>query len=205
MLARATESIAWLASTPTARVASGATSFRIWPVPVPRSSTLRRRLLADGLGDRGLDRVLGRMQRAHQVPLRSELGEEGLRRGRALLANGGETLAIGARDGVVPIERGDDAAQELGFLRAFGEAIEHPGAFAIAQQEPRLDHHLEVPRDPRLGLPEDLGEVGDGELALAEKRKDAKPRLLARRAKHRQDRGEGQSSQGQISHVTLQK
>jgi len=35
-------------------------------------------------------------------------------------------------------------------------------------------------RDTRLGLPEDVGEVGDRQLGLADERKDAQARLLAR-------------------------
>ena len=89
-------------------------------------------------------------------------------------------------------------------LRAFGQAVEHPGAFAIARQEPRLDHHLEMARNARLRLAEDLGEIGDGELPLAKKGEDAQTRLLARRAQHRQDRGEGQVPKGRFPIVTLQ-
>jgi hypothetical protein len=38
-----------------------------------------------------------------------------------------------------------------------------------------------VARDPWLGLTEDLGEVGDRQLAVTEQRDDAQPSLLADR------------------------
>src|ERR1700748_3570325 len=92
MLARATESIARLGRRHELQDLAG---------PGAEIENAAQRLLADGLSDCGFDRVLGSMQRAHEVPLGSELGEEGLRHGGALLANGSKTLPIGAGDGII--------------------------------------------------------------------------------------------------------
>ena len=145
-----------------------------------------QRLVAEHVEDGGLDRRLAGMQRAQPVPLRRELGEEALRGGRALRPHEGEALAVGADDAVVAVERRDDAARDIGLRRRLREAVERPGALAMAGDHAALDHHLEMARDARLRLAEDFGEVGDGQFAARQERQDAQARLLAGRAQHRE-------------------
>ena len=62
-----------------------------------------------------------------------------------------------------------------------GEPEERPGAFAEALDQAGFDQQLEMARDARLRLAQDVGEVGDGQLGLGHQRQHAQPRRLARR------------------------
>ena len=62
-----------------------------------------------------------------------------------------------------------------------GQPEEGPGALAEALDQPGFGQQLEMARDARLRLAQDVGEVGDGQLGLGEQRQDAQPRVLARR------------------------
>ncbi len=71
------------------------------------------------------------------------------------------------------------------------EPEEHPRALAVLGDDAGVDEQLEVPRHPRLGLAEDLGQVGDGEFGVPEQRHDPQARLLAdrlQRVEHHSDR-----------------
>ena len=93
----------------------------------------------------------------------------------------GEPLAV-ARDGRVGgIEPRDQRARQLGAAAVLGEPEERPGALAEALDQPGLDQQLEMARDARLRLAQDVGEVGDGQFGLGQQRQDAQARFLAGR------------------------
>ena len=76
-----------------------------------------------------------------------------------------------------------------------GQAEERPGALAEALDQPGLGQQLEMARDARLRLAQDLGEIGDGQFGLGQQRQDAQARLLAggleRRVEGRRNRAVG--------------
>ena len=126
--------------------------------------------------------VVGDMQLADAVPLGGMAREIGLRRRGPGGAHAGEPLAV-ARDGRVGgVEpRRPGARDQLGAGAVLGEAEEGPGALAEALHQPGLGQQLEMARDARLRLAQDVGEIRDRQLGLGEQRQDAQPRLLARR------------------------
>ena len=87
---------------------------------------------------------------------------------------------------------GVEHAGEQGSRRAaVDEPEEDPRAFAVFDDEAGIDEQLEVTRHPRLGLAEDLGQVGDGELGTSEQGHDPQPRLFPdrlQRIEHHSDR-----------------
>src|SRR6478736_4690293 len=58
------------------------------------------------------------------------------------------------------IEAGHQRAGKLRARAVFAEAEERPGAFPEALDQPGLDHELEVARDARLRLAQNLGQIG---------------------------------------------
>ena len=66
-----------------------------------------------------------------------------------------------------------------------GQAEEGPGALAVALDQAGLRQEPQMARDARLRLAQDVGEVGDGQLGLAQQRQHAQARLLARRLQRR--------------------
>ena len=62
-----------------------------------------------------------------------------------------------------------------------GQAEEGPGALAEALDQPGLGQQLEMARDARLRLAQDVGEVGHGQFGLAQQSQHAQARLLAGR------------------------
>ena len=79
-----------------------------------------------------------------------------------------------------------------------GQAEEGPGAFAEALDQAGLGQQLEMARDARLRLAQDVGEVGDGQLGLGEQRQDAQPRLLAGRLEGGIEGIETEAGRGQL-------
>ena len=138
------------------------------------------RPFGERLADRALDRLVGDVQLADAVPFRGVGPEVVLRRrgararappraarGRARSSESlGSSRAISARASSAPPPR-------------FGEPEKRPGAFAETLDQPGLDQELEVARDARLRLPQNLGEIGHRQFGLAEQREDAQARLLA--------------------------
>ena len=178
-LARATDSMAWLASRPTARPAPGPSSCSMRPVPVPRSSRLWM----------GLDPSASRMARLDErppAPAASGSGPIRARAGRRIPAP--LRRAAGARRRAASrssasavigaVECGEHGPQDRGAGPSSVTPEEGPGSFAVALDELRLDEKLQVARDARLRLAEDVGQIGHRQLALGEQRQDAQARLL---------------------------
>ena len=130
-------------------------------------------------GRRASTAVLRRVQRAQAVPFGREPGEEGLRRFGALPAHGGEPLAVGGEAVIGAVERGEDGPQDRGARRPRSASRKKAQAPSRCRStSPRVDEQLQVARDARLRLAEDVGQIGHGQFALGEQRQDAQARLL---------------------------
>ena len=102
-----------------------------------------------------------------------------LRRGRPARAHGVEALQVGGEHRVVGVDGVERRSGERAMRSRVGEAEERPGALAVLDDQPGVDEQLQVPRHAGLRLAEDLGQVGDGQFAVAEHGDDPQPRLLA--------------------------
>ena len=149
-------------------------------MPVPRSSSERNGWSASASRIGLLHRLVRHVQLADAVPLRGVRAEIVLRRGGALRAHRGQPVAVARDHRVLGIELGDQRARELGAAALLGQPEERPGALAEALDQPGLDQELEMARDARLRLAQDLGEVGHGQLGLGQQHQHAQPRVLAR-------------------------
>ena len=84
--------------------------------------------------------------------------------------------------------RASTSADQLGDRALADELEERPGALAVLVDDAGFGEQLEMARDPRLRLPEDVGEVGDGQLAVLQQGDDPEPGLLADCAEHVENR-----------------
>ena len=137
------------------------------------------RLVGERCADRVFDRVVGDVQLADAVPFGGMRAEIGLRRGGAGLAHRGEPLAVARNRLVGGIEPLEQRARHLGAAAVLGQPEEGPGALAEALDQPGLGQQLEMARDARLRLAQDVGQVGDGQFGLGQQRQHAQARLLA--------------------------
>ena len=151
------------------------------PVPVPRSSSERNGLSASAARIASSDRGVGDMQFADAVPLGGVFAEIGLRRGGAGGAHRSQPVAVAGNDRVGRIEPLDQRAGDFRAAAVLGQPEEGPGALTEALDQPGLGQELEVARNARLRLAQNVGEVGNGQFGLAEQRQHAQPRFLARR------------------------
>ena len=150
-------------------------------MPVPRSSSERNGRSDERIADRALDRLVGDMELADAIPLRGVRAEIILRRRGARGPHRREPVAVARDHRILGVEPGDQLARELGAAAAFGQAEERPGALAEALDQPGLGQELEMARDARLRLPQDLGEVGHRQFGLGQQHEDAQARFLAGR------------------------
>ena len=97
----------------------------------------------------------------------------GLRGGGTRLPHRGEPRAV-ARDCLVAgIESLEQSACNIRTAPVLGKAEEGPGAFPKAFDETGFGQKLQVARDARLRLSQDVREIGDGQFRLGQKRQDA--------------------------------
>ena len=101
------------------------------------------------------------------------------------------------------VERLEQGSEDRSRRTMVCKVEERPRALAVTLDEPGLHKELEVPRDARLRLPEDVGEVGHGELTLAQQGEHAEASLLGSRPQHRQDLVE--IGRARFGHVSPQK
>ena len=116
--------------------------------------------------------------RSHSRGVGAEIG---LRRGGAGGAHRRQTGAVAGNGVVGRIEPLQQHARHFGAAAAFGQPEEGPGAFAEALDQTGLGQQLEMARDARLRLAQNVGQVGDGQFGLAEQRQNPEPRLFAGR------------------------
>ena len=81
---------------------------------------------------------------------------------------------LGVADSTPPAQRLDQGGAIL------HEAEERPGALAVPLHQPSLHQQLEMARDARLRLAQDIGQIGNRELAGGQECEDAQTRLLGR-------------------------
>ena len=77
------------------------------------------------------------------------------------------------------IEPRDEVARQRRAAAALAQPEERPGAFAEALDQSGLGQQPQMPRDARLRLAQDVGEIGDRQLGLGQQRDDAQARLFA--------------------------
>src|SRR5262249_17935369 len=111
-------------------------------------------------GKRGADcilnRIVGHMQVADAVPLGGVRTEIGLRGGGARLAHRSKPRAVPRDDLVCGIETIDECPRDVGAVAVFGKTEESPCPLAKSLDQAGLGQELEVARNTRLGLPEDV-------------------------------------------------
>ncbi len=137
--------------------------------------------VAGDLAHSALHIGLGRMHLAQLVP--------GLRVGReiargmfgALLADFGETFAVGGQRAIIGVEPRGDLAHDFGAGATLRRQKERPGAFAVALGEARFHQQLQMARHARLRLAENRDQLGNRQFGLGDQRENAQPRLLAGR------------------------
>ena len=83
------------------------------------------------------------------------------------------------------IEAVDERARDVSAAAMFGQPEECPRALAEALDQPCFDQQLEVPRDARLRLAQDVGEIGNGQLGFGQQGQHAQASLLAGRLERR--------------------
>jgi hypothetical protein len=121
------------------------------------------------------------MERADLVPLGRVSGKVARRSLGPVGADGSEARAVGSElaVGVLVLDGRDQREQRLD--QFIGTKLEeHPAAFLSAGDQPCVGEDLEVPADPRLALPENLCELTDRQLHLAQERKQAEPARIGK-------------------------
>ena len=178
--ARASASMSSDMSRPRPRSIAGPNSSSMRPVPVPRSSSERNGLSASAALDRLLDRLVGDMQLADAIPFGGMTREIFLRGRRARRAHRCQPLAVAGNGRVIGIEPRDQFARQRGADRRARPAGRKPRSLrGSARPSPASASRREMPRDARLRLPQNVGEVGDRQLGLGQQRDDAQARLFA--------------------------
>ena len=179
--ARASASMSSDRSMPSPRSMSRAEQFEHAAGAGAEIEQRAERPVGERVADRGLDRRVGDMQLADAVPLGGVLrGNRSAPRRRARRAPRRAARGRARSIGSAGSSRADQRAREVGAAAVLGEAEEGPGALAEALDQPGLGQQLEVARDARLRLAQDLGEVGDRQFGLGQQRQDAQARAPRR-------------------------
>ena len=79
---------------------------------------------------------------------------------------------------------GDHALHEVASRVVVGDAEERPRALLVALHQPGLHQQLEMARDARLRLVEDVGKVGNGQVAARNEHQDAQAAGFGRRLQY---------------------
>ncbi len=137
------------------------------------------------LADRPLHPLLRHVEGAQPVPVRGVAAEEGLRLGRPLGPDLGETVAIAGEDRISRIDEGGERIDGAGAWPLPRGAEEGPGAFLDALDQPGFEQELQMARDARLRLAEDVDHVRHRQLRFDQQGDEAQARRLAHRAKDR--------------------
>jgi hypothetical protein len=157
------------------------------------------------VGDRSLDRLfhrgVGDMQLADAVPFGGVFAEISLRRGRARGAHGGEPFMVARNGRIVRREPRQERAHHLSARALLGNAEESPGAFPRPLDQTGFAKKLQVARDARLRLAQNLGKVGHGQFGLCQQRQDAQPGAFPGGFQGGIQGGEGQV--GRLRHYLL--
>ncbi len=149
-LARATDSIAWLASNPDGARCARSQQLEHAAGAGAEIEQIDDGLVAKRLENRVLDHVLGRVKGAQAVPFGREAREEGLRRMGPLRAHGLQTAAIVQQKRIGTVEGVQHRSQGPGRRTTIRQAKEGPRSFTVPLYEPGLRKKLEVTGNPGL-------------------------------------------------------
>ena len=132
--------------------------------------------------DRAFDLAFCDMERTDLVPAAGDIGEVAVGGVRALSPDGLDPRGIRGEQrlgrGIGPAI--DQREHRLDPLR-IGQRQEHPAAFLAALENSRIGENLEVARDARLALPQDLRELANRKLHQPQERDDAQPGRVGKR------------------------
>ena len=132
------------------------------------------------------DRLIGKLaqdDRIDRTGRRSaRFGWQLIRRAPRSLANHLlHALAITPQQIVVVPDHGEQLLDGGALFTRRGRAVIDPVLFAQAIQQPDVAQELEMTRDPRLALPDDLADLAHRQLGPGEEREQAQPRRLGGR------------------------
>ena len=91
-----------------------------------------------------------------------------------------DRIGIEHRAAVVVEALVDEVGERIGD-RSAGQREEHPAAFLVAVDQPRIGKDLDVARHARLALAEHLRELADRQFHRPQQRDDAQPRRIGKR------------------------
>lgn len=111
-----------------------------------------------------LDGGVGGMEAADAIPLGRMAAEIILGRGNPGRPHAGKPLMIAGNDRIAGVEPFHQPAHQFGLGAMLGAPEKRPRALAEPLHQPRIGQQLEVARNPRLRLTQDLGELRHREL-----------------------------------------
>ncbi len=117
------------------------------------------------LDQRRLDLALVDVERADAVPMRGVFAEIGRGKLGALALDRGQPLEIERERFVGFVAGSDELPRQGSRCLAGAEAVKNPAALAKSVEEPGFAKELQMTRDPRLALAENLRELANGKLA----------------------------------------
>ena len=136
----------------------------------------------DDVDERRLDFALVDIERADAMPARGVFAEIGAGEIGALPLDRAQALEI-EHDRRIGLAAGRDQMPGEGVGRTrLAQAIEDPAALAETVEQPGLAQQLQVTRYARLALPEDLGQLADGQFAAGTQHEEPQPGRLGHRA-----------------------
>jgi hypothetical protein len=133
------------------------------------------RSLADKLEQCCFHGAVRHMQRADTIPARRILGEISGGAGLPLALDRSQPLEITLDLRVGAADAGDQPEHEIPRRIRIRQPEEGPRPFLVTADQPGLQQQLQVPRYARLRLAKDLGEIGNGKVAVRQHRQDAQP------------------------------
>ena len=119
------------------------------------------------------------MQRADRIPRRGIGGKIRRRLFGASPAHGFEAFAVEPHLRIVGADAGNEIGGDFRRRARIDGAEIGPGALLVALDQTRFRQQAQVPRQPRLRLAEDVDEVADRQVGVAQQRQQAHARRLA--------------------------
>ncbi len=145
----------------------------------------------EGAGQRRFDLRLVDMERSDAMPFGRVDAKIGRRRLRAAPTNLGESRPVALQGRILGREGGDQFAGKPGGHARPDQPEESPATFLVALEKTCLAHQFQVTGDPRLALPENLGELADGQFRIRQQRQQPKPGRLGRSTENGQNAVQG--------------
>ena len=137
--------------------------------------------IADLMQDRGIDIGFRIMERAQPIPRLGDIGKVGFGGDRALAAHILERRRVLSKRGGGQIEFGEQGIQNPTGPVFRPRAIEHPGPFRQPLDQAAIGQGLQMMRQTRLTLIQNLDQLTHGQIAAPQERENAQSRWLAGR------------------------